>query len=212
MDAVILSEEERAAGLPKAAKTTRARKTPERRTMTLEEYEALPEEVRVELIGGRVYDMASPTVDHQALAGELYFRFMDYFDKKGGKCKVFIAPLDVELKREPPTIVQPDVMIVCDPEKLGDRRRVYGAPDLAIEVVSPSNEKHDYLRKLNLYMDAGVREYWIVNPQSRQINIYEMKDEKFQTRNWTFKDKVPVGLYPDLWLDFAAISEAAGLE
>ena len=80
-----------------------------------------------------------------------------------------------------------------------------GAPDWIIEIVSPGNSSHDYIRKLNLYTDAGVREYWIVNPIKKSIYVYYLEETKFETTAYTFQDKIKVNIYDDLWIDFSDI-------
>ena len=100
--------------------------------------------------------------------------------------------------------VEPDISVICDPGKLTDRGCT-GAPDWIIEIISPSNPEHDYVRKLNLYLDAGVREYWIVDPRDRKILVYYLQNEHtedFTVRPYTFQDKVKVNIYEDFCIDF----------
>ena len=141
---------------------------------TLEDYLLLPEDRRVELIDGVFYDMASPTTIHQSIAGFLYTKFLDYVMKKKGPCYPFIAPVDVQLDCDDKTVIQPDVLIVCDRSKYRNGR-VFGAPDLVVEVLSPSSKKKDMQIKLSKYYDAGVREYWIVDPEKKILVQYDME-------------------------------------
>ncbi|MCD7957371.1 MAG: Uma2 family endonuclease, partial [Lachnospiraceae bacterium] len=107
---------------------------------TLEDYLAVREERRVELIDGVIYDMAAPNYIHQDFAFRIWRSFTDYIDKKSGRCWAFGAPVDVQLDRDDKTVVEPDVLIVCDRSKLREGR-IYGAPDLVVEVLSPSTSR-----------------------------------------------------------------------
>ena len=140
--------------------------------ITLEQYEALPEDRRVEVFDGVVYDMASPSQIHQALSMELSNILYNYIKSKKGVCQVFTAPFDVKLSDKPLTIVQPDIMVICDKDKL-DGKRCNGAPDFIIEIVSPGNPSDDYIRKAFYYKSYGVREYWIVDPDKKSIIVYD---------------------------------------
>lgn len=138
---------------------------------TAEDYWNLPEGRRAELINGWLYDMAAPSRVHQRIVLGLARAFADYIDAHGGPCEVNVAPFAVNLFGDDSEFVEPDVTVVCDPAKLSDRG-CEGAPDLVIEVVSPSCRTHDYLKKANLYEQAGVREYWIVDPETTQTAVY----------------------------------------
>lgn len=116
--------------------------------------------------------MASPSQEHQTILTELLVFIRNYLKKKNGKCQVFPAPFDVKLADKPLTIVQPDIMVVCDKDKLDDKR-CNGAPDFIIEIVSPGNPVDDYIRKLYYYKNFGVREYWIFDPrQNRNCKLF----------------------------------------
>ena len=119
---------------------------PQPETITLEQYTALPEEKRMEVFDGILYDMASPSQIHQTILTELLVSLRNYIRGKDGNCSVFPAPFDVKLNDNPLTIVQPDLMIVCDKDKL-DGKRCNGAPDFIIEMVSLRNPSDDYIRK-----------------------------------------------------------------
>ena len=101
-------------------------------------------------------------------------------------------------------MVEPDISVICAPNKLTDRGCT-GAPDWIVEIASPSNSSHDYIRKLNLYADAGVREYWIVDPLSMKIFVYHLEETNFKADSYTFKDMIKVNIYDDLWIDFKAL-------
>ena len=157
---------------------------------TINDYAALPEERRVELIDGVFYNMTAPTTFHQAAAGWIYTRFLEFVEKNRGTCYPFIAPVDVQLDQDDYTIVQPDVMILCDREKL-KFNRIYGAPDFILEVLSPSTRKKDLTLKLTKYTDAGVREYWLLDPEKKQLIQYDLEHMEIP-RIFGENDEVPV--------------------
>ena len=171
---------------------------------TEEDYENLPEDVRAELIDGQFYDMASPGLIHQTLLGELYLTIGNYIKSKGGPCRVFPAPFAVKLFRERDTIVEPDISVICDRDKL-TARGCDGAPDWIIEILSPGNPGHDYIRKLNLYADAGVREYWIVDPIVDMVAFHYLESGTFRTESYTLQDQVKVNILEDFFIDFQSL-------
>ena len=168
---------------------------------TEKDYDNLPEEIRTELIDGRFYDQAAPSRIHQEILGFLFKKIAYYIDQKRGNCKVYPAPFAVKLFGDGHrTVVEPDISVICDPDKLTDRG-CSGAPDWIIEIVSPSTSSHDYVRKLNLYAEAGVKEYWIVNPVDQSVYVYFLEAEKFKVISYTFQDKIKAGIYEDLWIE-----------
>ncbi|WP_026527181.1 Uma2 family endonuclease [Butyrivibrio sp. VCD2006] len=171
---------------------------------TLDDYYALPDNVRVELIDGKFYDMASPSQIHQEISRELEFCIAEYIRSRKGKCEMFHAPFDVKLYEKKDDIVQPDIFVVCDRDKL-DGKRCNGAPDWIIEIASPSNTTHDYVRKLSLYEKAGVREYWIVNPDDKMITVYNFDNGNHSIKTYTFDESIKAGIYDDLIIDFKEI-------
>lgn len=171
---------------------------------TVEEFYCMPEDIRAELINGELYYMATPNRIHQKLAMELSTFINYYIKSKKGGCEVYAAPFGVQLRENEDTIVEPDISVICDKSKL-NRHGCLGAPDWIIEIVSPSNAKHDYFVKLNLYINAGVREYWIVDPQNADIHVYTLEPEKFNVKSYSFHDTVKAGIYDDLFIDFAGI-------
>ena len=173
---------------------------------TLDDYYALPEDQRVELIDGYFYEMLAPTFGHQTIGGEIYRQIANYIMDKGGSCRPFIAPVDVQLDCDERTMVQPDVGIVCDPDKI-KRFGIYGAPDFLVEVISPSTKKKDYTKKLAKYMEAGVREYWILDPAQRKLLVYFFESEVYPVI-YGLDQPVPVGIYNgDLTIDFSNIAK-----
>lgn len=171
---------------------------------TEDDYYNLPKNIRAELIDGQFYNLAAPNRIHQKISGELYIVISEYMKTKNGQCQVYYAPFAVKLLQDARTIVEPDISVICDPGKLTDRGCT-GAPDWIIEISSPGNPGYDYVRKLNLYMNAGVREYWIVNPQKQTILVYFFDHPDFDVWQYTFRDKIKVNIYDDLWIDFAKL-------
>ena len=162
-------------------------------TYTIDDYFALPDERRVELIDGVFYDMGAPTGLHQLIAGEVHRQIANYILERGGDCMVLISPVDVQLDCDERTMVQPDVLIVCDPDK-EQNGRIFGAPDFVLEVLSPSTSKKDSYLKLMKYMNAGVREYWIINPFKEKVIIYTLEDDGIPMI-CGFDRPIPVGIY-----------------
>ncbi len=180
-------------------------------TYTLDDYLALPDDIRVELIDGVFYDMSSPLSVHQLLAGEIHRVLANFLRSKKGPCLPFIAPADVQLDCDDKTIVQPDVFVVCDRNKVPGNR-IFGAPDLAIEILSPSTRKKDITIKTRKYMNAGVREYWIVDPARQKVLIYLFEDQDYSNMLlYGFDQKVPVNIFDgECEVDFADIREYLG--
>ncbi|MDO4804002.1 MAG: Uma2 family endonuclease [Lachnospiraceae bacterium] len=172
---------------------------------TIEDYYALPEERRVELIDGWIYDMASPSWAHQIILGQLYLQIAPCVENHP-ECLLLFAPSDVRLDNDQWTMVQPDLFITCN-NKDNDHRRTNGAPDFIIEILSPSNRYHDTFRKLNKYRNARVREYWIVDPEKLTITVYDLEHDQ-QPVTYAFTDTVPIGISKgECSVDFARIYE-----
>lgn len=178
---------------------------PPKKVYTEDDYYAIPEDVRAELIDGQIYYQAAPSRAHQEILMEISGTVRDYLKSKNGPCKVYPAPFAVKLKENRKTIVEPDISVICNRGKLTDKG-CNGAPDWIVEIVSPSNSSHDYIRKLNLYADAGVREYWIVNPMEQTVFVYHLEKDSFKVQSYTFQDKIKVNIYDDLWIDFREIT------
>lgn len=172
---------------------------------TEDDYYNLPENIRAELIEGNViYNQAAPSRIHQTILMELSGTIRDYLKSKGGPCRVYPAPFVVKLKKDRKTIVEPDISVICDPNKLTDRGCT-GAPDWIIEIVSPGNSSNDYILKLNLYANSGVREYWIVDPDKKRVFVYFLEKARFEVETYTFHDKIKVNIYDDLSIDFTEL-------
>lgn len=177
---------------------------PRERIYTLEDIYALPDGERAELIDGQIYYMAPPSRKHQSILGELFTIIKNYINSKGGSCEAYIAPFAVFLNEDDRNYVEPDISVICDKSKLTDKG-CSGAPDWIIEVVSQSSRRMDYYTKLFKYRTAGVREYWIVDPEKSRILVYDLEHEDVQ--EYSFTDQVKVNIYPDLWIDFNSINE-----
>ena len=160
---------------------------------TLEDYYAFPDEVRVELIDGKVFYMSTPTTAHQMAVTKLVAQSVHYIEKKGGDCVPFPAPVDVQLDCDEFTMVQPDFLIVCDKDKLR-HDRIYGAPEFVAEVLSPSTSKRDGDLKLRKYMVAGVKEYWIVDTERRRVISY-FHEDGYIPFIYSMDEPVPVKIY-----------------
>ena len=169
-----------------------------------EDYLALPDTVMAEFIDGAVYMMAAPSRAHQGVLMELATTIHNKIKTKGGDCEVYPAPFAVRLSAEKNDTVEPDITVICDKSKLTPEGCT-GAPDWIIEIVSPSDPKHDYVDKLKLYLDAGVREYWIVNPMNKSVIVYHLDAEPFTMESRTFADTIKAGIYDDFSIDFAEI-------
>ena len=181
----------------------------EKTEYTIEDYFALPEDQRAELIDGVFYDMATPLNIHQGIAGMLHHELMKFREKKKGSCMPMIAPIGVQLDCDNKTVVEPDVIIVCDRSKFR-KRVVYGAPDFVAEVLSPSTRKKDMTLKYYKYANAGVREYWIIDPQHHKVIVYYLEEESAPVI-YGFEDTVPVGIWDgECKIDFAAMMREIG--
>ena len=173
---------------------------------TLEDYYALPDDQRAELIDGVLYDMSAPTYPHQIIQLEIGRQLADFIDASRSSCMPFIAPADVQLDCDNKTMVQPDVFVICNRNKL-TKTHSMGAPDYIVEILSPSTRKKDSYLKLHKYAAAGVREYWLVDPDKQKIMVYNLEKEDM-TALYTFSDQVPVSIFGgDCKIDFARIYE-----
>ena len=148
----------------------------------------LDEGVRAELVDGTLIVMEGPTWRHQAVVGELLGQLMNFL--KGKPCVAMPGP-GVRLNEHEDTGFVPDLIVVCDRDKFG-KRYVHGAPDLIVEVLSPSNRRHDTLTKFNKYQRAGVREYWIVDLEEKTVQVCILEDGKYILSAYGDTDAVPV--------------------
>jgi len=168
------------------------------------------DDVRYELYNGIPMALACPSDIHQKISVALSAQLYNYL--MGKKCNVFTAPFDVRLFEEDndhpedvDIVVQPDLMVVCDPNKV-DRHGVHGAPDLVIEIISNSSRRLDRLTKLNLYQKAGVREYWIVDPDASVVSVYTLNDGVYRTAAAYGADSsVSVDVLDDCTIDLSTV-------
>ena len=140
-----------------------------------------------------IYFLAAKTFDHQEIAGEIHRQIANYIIDNNGECRAGIAPIDVQLDCDDKTMVQPDVLILCNNEKIL-KGRVFGAPDFVLEVISPSTKRRDYFKKLEKYENAGVREYWILDPYKKQLLVFFFEGDIY-AQIYDLTQPVPIHIY-----------------
>ena len=179
-------------------------KLQEARRYTYEEYCKWDDDERWELIDGVPYAMAAPNRSHQSVLRDIAFQIHQFLRDKA--CEVFFAPFDVRLNADnlDNTVVQPDIMVYCDETKLDDKGGI-GAPDMAIEILSPSSASHDMIRKYMLYMNVGVREYWIVDPATKTVVVHLLEDNTYRGRAFGETELVPVTVLEGCEIDLAEV-------
>jgi len=159
----------------------------------------LDEGERFELIYGDAYAMSAPNTRHQEISGAIFNQFFNYL--QGKPCKVFAAPFDVRLfykaDESDDTVVQPDISVICDRKKLGTEG-CRGAPDLVIEILSPSNTAIEMGQKLELYRKAGVREYWVVDPENKSLTAYCFEKNLMSIKGYNSTDTITAAIFPEL--------------
>jgi Uma2 family endonuclease len=179
---------------------------------TYGDYLGWPDDVRYELIDGVAYLMApAPTLAHQDVVGEIYYQLRQALADR--PCRVYVAPVDVRLPKaneadtDIDTVVQPDVLVLCDQTK-ADQRGLRGAPDLVVEVLSPGTASHDHVRKRHVYERSGVREYWLVHPIDRMVTVYRLEDGQFGRPEVSYlAGETPVGILPGVAIAWDALVE-----
>ncbi len=182
------------------------------RSHTYGDYLRWPDDVRYELIDGTAYLMApAPTVRHQEIAGGVYRQIADALE--GKPCRVLIAPVDVRLPKADEadqaidTVVQPDVLVVCDERKIGEHG-VRGAPDWIVEVLSPGTAAHDQVTKRHVYERHGVREYWLIHPLDRVLTVYRLSGGEYGKPDvQELTGETPVGVLPGVVIRWGALAE-----
>lgn len=170
------------------------------------DYLSWDEDKRCEIIDGEIYDMNSQSLTHQRISLELSMQLATFFDDK--PCQVICAPFDVALSKatsindEIFTVVQPDIMVVCDEKKI-EEQRIVGAPDLIIEIISPSTAAKDSITKKALYEKAGVKEFWLVSPTDRLVRVYRLEKDGRFGRDKVFDEKaqIKIALFEGLSID-----------
>jgi Uma2 family endonuclease len=164
----------------------------------------------VELIKGKIYKMTpAPLLLHQKISMHLSAEIFYFLKKK--KCSVFAAPFDVYLPIEKtsgkPTVVQPDICVICDQSKI-DNQGCIGAPDMIVEILSPSTAHKDLKEKFDVYESSGVKEYWIVSPGDKIIDVFLLENEKYQLKGkYTLGDKIYLYTLPELLIDLDEVFE-----
>lgn len=192
-------------GEEKGDKKKSLNRYPRQRYYTVDDYYAMPDEKRVELIDGVIYDMTAPLTSHQTIILQIALQMAPCEESHKG-CQVFISPVDVQLDKDDRTMVQPDLAVVCDSDIVTEKC-IYGAPDLVMEVLSESTRKRDLFIKLGKYCNAGCREYWIVDPKDMGITVYDFEHDG-DIKHYSFDDKVPVNISNgDCEIDFSAIKK-----
>ena len=169
-----------------------------RNLYTIQDIEALPQDVRAELIDGQIYYMSAPAWIHQKIVVEILFVIKSHIKSNHGTCEVCPAPFAVYLNgEEGRDLLEPDLVVICNPDRLHDKGCM-GAPDWVMEVISPSTRSRDYAIKLFKYRTAGVREYWIVNPDKELITVYRFDQKPEVVDVYHFDEDVPFSIFPDL--------------
>jgi Uma2 family endonuclease len=200
--------------IPKVEESVAVYITPSRR-YTYADYLTWQDYRRRELIHGVVYDLFSaPSMLHAKISVNLAFFFKWFIRKRKGNCRIFHAPFDVRLPKNGETsdnkidtVVEPDICVVCDPAKL-DTKGCIGAPDLIVEVQSPSTRKRDLNEKLHLYESAGVREYWTIDPPPKTLTVFLIQENgKYDAGTVYKKGKAPVGIFDGLKIDLKELFE-----
>lgn len=179
------------------------------KTYTYKDYLTYAEGEKIEIIDGQVINMSpAPTRIHQKIITEILGELRNYIKSNKGQCEIYPAPFDVILKNDDDdllnskNIVQPDISVICDKNKLTDKGCT-GSPDMIVEVISQYNPSNDYIKKLNLYEKYKVKEYWIVNPIRKNILVYTLTNTGYDSpMYYTFQDKVKVNIYENLEIDF----------
>ena len=161
---------------------------------------------RYQIINGEVFMMSSPSVAHQALLMGLSTQFDNWL--QGKPCRVFAAPLDVRLfpkkDKSDNTVVQPDLLVVCDKNRLG-KGSVDGPPDLAVEILSPSNSRKEMFLKFRYYLKAGIREYWTVDPEGKKVQVHIYENGRYLSAGYEENARIPVTVLPGLEIDLESL-------
>ena len=165
---------------------------PETERFNYEDYLTWDDDIRYELIEGISYAMSAPSWSHQGISRNILVQLANFLKDK--PCKVYAAPFDVRLNPNgyDDTVVQPDILVVCDRKKFDKRGSIKGAPDMVAEILSPATARMDRFTKLNLYKQYGVREYWIVDPSKKIIETHILENGKYIKSTYTETDTAPV--------------------
>ena len=187
----------------------------ETKRYTYADYLTWLDEKRRELIDGFIYLMSAPVRIHALISANLSFLIKTFIKKKKGDCHIYYAPFDVRLPKNNETednkiydVVQPDICVVCDLSKLDDKGCL-GAPDLIVEVLSPSTFQKDWNEKFYLYEEAGVREYWLVDPKAKTVHTFLLQPNgKYDAGTaYAYNQKAPVRIFEGLEIDLNELFE-----
>ena len=168
---------------------------------TIDDIYNLKDGERAELVDGHIYYMSPPNTNHQRILNFINTEINIYIRKNNGDCEVFPAPFSVFLSADDTKYLEPDISVICDKGKI-DNKGCNGAPDWIIEIISPATKKMDYYTKLALYKDAGVREYWIVDPYKHATVVYDMEHDE-SPAIYPFTDNIPVGIYKGFYISLS---------
>jgi Uma2 family endonuclease len=177
---------------------------------TYADYLEWDEDERYEIIDGEAYMMATPSRIHQEISGNFYYALRSFLEDK--PCKVYTAPFSVRLfptkDNSDDTVVEPDITVVCDPSKLDDRG-CNGAPDFIIEILSPSTARYDRIVKFNKYREAGVKEYWIIDPEEKAVFAHILKNGQYTAAVYDDTGTAPVTVLPGCEIELKTVFETA---
>jgi len=181
---------------------------------TYGDYLTWGDDERCEIIDGKIYMMAAPTTDHQLILMELSRQFANYL--VGKPCKVFVAPFDVRIPKGNESdiytknVVQPDMSIICDSNKL-NKGGCFGSPDFVLEILSESTSIKDRREKFRLYEKGGVREYWILHPAEKWVTVYLLENGKYIVSDtYNTEEKIKVHIFPDFEIDLLTVFGTIG--
>ena len=201
-----ITHENKPPKMPMLVKEPSAAKYTVERVYTYEDYLNWPEDERVELIDGKIYYMAAPSKTHQMLLARLSAKFGNYLH--GRSCDFYFAPFDVrlDLKAKKDTVVQPDLIVVCDDELLTEKG-VVGSPDLVIEILSRSTASHDRVTKYNKYLEVGVKEYWLVDPNLKEVVVNILSSNRYMPKTYKKGDTIKASVLDDLYVNVTDLFE-----
>jgi Uma2 family endonuclease len=173
---------------------------------TYADYMTWDDDKRRELIDGVPYLMSAPSPRHQRLLSNLHGQFWTFLKRK--KCEVYFAPLDVRLNADTfdNTVVQPDMLVVCD-ESILNKAGCKGVPDMVVEILSPSTSRYDRTIKYDTYLKAGIREYWIVDPETKTLAVHILKGSNYIIHPYSCEDTVPVHVLEGFSVDLSEVFE-----
>jgi Uma2 family endonuclease len=181
------------------------------RVYTHTDLENFPDDEVWELIEGVPYQMAPPSVRHQDISGEMFRQIANYLREKDNPCRVYAAPFGVYLPntRQKNNFIVPDLTLIC--EKF-EGPKYYGIPSMVIEIISPSNKPSEVHKKFELYQNLGIREYWVIYPDTETISVFDLNQnnryeliDTYDSTNETHDPKIKVGRFNDLWIDFKLV-------